>query len=151
MYHLDPFRYFMEGVITTALNPVTIVCTNDDFLRFRAPENVSCREYLFAIHFLFFYFFLYSAISIVFDNQSYTNAFFNPPAGIPPAPGYINNPDAVNTLCEYCSFRSGKEFLNTLEWDISYRWRDFGILIGYLVFNVLLSVIFVWVFRKQWR
>jgi ATP-binding cassette subfamily G (WHITE) protein 2 (SNQ2) len=119
MYHLDPFRYFMEGVITTALAPVTIICTKDDFLRFYAPPGVTCGNY--------------------------TESFLSY------ATGYINNPNAVDQLCEYCSFKTGNEFLNTLEWDIKYRWRDFGILVGYLAFNLILTVIFVWVFRKQWR
>lgn len=45
MYHLDPFRYFMEGIITTSLAPMAIVCTSEDFLRFYAPPNVTCGEY----------------------------------------------------------------------------------------------------------
>ncbi len=68
------------------------------------------------------------------------------------APGYINNPDAVNPdLCEYCQFRTGAEFLNTLEWNIDNRWRYFGILCGYLAFDVILCLVFVYVFRKQNR
>lgn len=67
------------------------------------------------------------------------------------APGYINNMDAVNELCEYCQYSTGNEYLATLEWDVSYRWRDFGILIGYLVFNLFICVVFVYLFRKQSR
>eukprot|EP00026_Physarum_polycephalum_P005669 Phypoly_transcript_05704.p1 GENE.Phypoly_transcript_05704~~Phypoly_transcript_05704.p1 ORF type:complete len:595 (+),score=118.57 Phypoly_transcript_05704:2-1786(+) len=120
VYHLDPFRYFMEGVIGTAMAPLTIVCSNKDFLRFLAPVNQTCGQY-------------------TADFLTY-------------APGYINNPDAMNpTLCEYCQFRSGNQFLNTLEWSVDYRWRDFGIMFGYLAFNLIVSVIFVWLFRKQWR
>lgn len=121
MYHLDPFRYFMEGVITTALDPVTISCRSDDFLRFYAPPGQTCEQY----------------------GQGFLNL-----AGV----GYINNGNATgNTLCEYCSFATGKQFLETLEWSIDYRWRDFGILLGYLGFNVLICLYFVWLFRKQWR
>lgn len=119
MYPLDPFRYFMEGVISTAMAPLVIKCTSGDLLRFKSPPGVTCGDY-------------------VADFLS-------------KAPGYINNPNDVNGLCEYCSFSSGKQFLNTLEWSIDHRWRDFGILFGYLGFNLLISVIFVWLFRKQWR
>jgi len=120
MYPLDPFRYFMEGVITTALGPVTIRCTNDDFLKFFAPPGETCGTYM--------------------------QAFLDT------APGYIANPNATgNTLCEYCQYSTGTEFLDTLEWHIDNRWRDFGILIGYLLFNVLLCLVFVYIFRRQWR
>jgi ABC-type multidrug transport system ATPase subunit len=122
MYHLDPFRYFMEGVITTALAPVTIKCKDDDLLKFMAPPGETCG--------------------------SYTKDFLSY------ATGYIANPDSLGTandLCGYCQFSTGTQFLQTLEWDIKYRWRDFGILVGYLAFNVILCLIFVYLFRKQWR
>jgi len=119
MYPLDPFHYFMEGVITTSLAPVTVVCSDGDFYKFNAPAGQTCGEY--------------------------TASFLTS------APGYVANPNATGELCDYCSYATGNQFLATLEWDISHRWRDFGILIGYLVFNLGLSVVFVYVFRKQWR
>lgn len=122
MYPLDPFHYFMEGIITTALGPVTISCNNDDFLRFLAPPGQTCGEYAAAF-------------------LSY-----------PGVTGYIGNPNATGSeLCKYCQFSTGNEFLNTLEWSESHRWRDFGILAGYLAFNVIICLFFVWLFRKQWR
>lgn len=66
--------------------------------------------------------------------------------------GYINNPETMNPeFCEYCLYKSGNEFLDTLDWTVDHRWRNFGIIVGYLLFNLILSTILVYLFRKQKR
>lgn len=68
------------------------------------------------------------------------------------ATGYINNPAASGSdLCEYCMYKSGDDYLATLGWNVNNRWRDFGLLTTYWVFNMFLGVIFVHIFRKQKR
>lgn len=47
MYFLDPFTYFLEGVISTALAPIEIICDSKDFIRFAPPPNQTCAEYPF--------------------------------------------------------------------------------------------------------
>lgn len=65
--------------------------------------------------------------------------------------GYINNPESINTLCEYCPYINGNDYLSTYDWDVSNRWRNFGIMLAYLVFNLAVCVGFVQLFRKQIR
>jgi ABC-type multidrug transport system ATPase subunit/ABC-type multidrug transport system permease subunit len=121
MYPLDPFHYFVEGIVSTALAPVKVVCNSDDFYRMYAPPNQTCGEYL--------------------------TAFFQ--SG---ATGYLNNPEATgNTLCEYCQYKSGAEFLATIDYSVDHRWRDFGLLWAYLAFNIIVCIVFVHIFRKQSR
>ena len=52
------------------------------------------------------------------------------------AGGYLTNPDST-TACQFCSFRTTDEFLD-LSFNIKYsnRWRDVGIFIVFIAFNV---------------
>ncbi|KAF9585985.1 hypothetical protein BGW38_010677 [Lunasporangiospora selenospora] len=61
------------------------------------------------------------------------------------ATGYINNPSATSG-CEYCVYSKGQDFYHGLSMDFANRWRDFGIIWIYIVFNivmVLLAIRFV--------
>ncbi|KAI9264255.1 ABC-2 type transporter-domain-containing protein [Phascolomyces articulosus] len=52
--------------------------------------------------------------------------------------GYIANPDAVGTICQYCPYKSGKEFYSKqYGWSESHQWRNFAIMIAFGVFNIL--------------
>lgn len=51
LYHLNPFRYFMEGIIGNALGPLSIECSTEDFLKFSAPAGISFLQYI-----IYFYF-----------------------------------------------------------------------------------------------
>jgi len=45
MYHLDPFRYFLEGIITTILKPVVVTCNERDLYTYLVPPGQTCGEY----------------------------------------------------------------------------------------------------------
>lgn len=66
------------------------------------------------------------------------------------AHGYLKDPSATD-VCEYCQYSSGAQFLNNFEWTMDNRWRDFGLMWAYYVFNVLVFVLFVYINRKQKR
>ncbi|WWD20557.1 hypothetical protein CI109_105033 [Kwoniella shandongensis] len=53
---------------------------------------------------------------------------------------YINNPDATSD-CQYCQYSVGQSFFTPLEISFSTRWRDFGIFICYVVFNILVLLV----------
>ena len=73
-------------------------------------------------------------------------AFFNPPEGQTcveyagdwvtsvAGKGYLINPDA-NADCGYCPYRSGDEYLATLNVDPRDKWRDFGIFLVFVFTN----------------
>lgn len=42
---MDPFRYFTEGIMSTAIDPIQIKCTSADLYRFYAPAPQTCEEY----------------------------------------------------------------------------------------------------------
>ncbi|KAF8305589.1 hypothetical protein DL93DRAFT_2172546 [Clavulina sp. PMI_390] len=74
---------------------------------------------------------------------------FNPPSGqqcydyaqsyISSVGGYINNPNATSA-CEYCAYASGDEFYKAINISFGNRWRDIGIFIGFVAFNIILTI-----------
>ncbi|PPR00573.1 hypothetical protein CVT24_005458 [Panaeolus cyanescens] len=63
------------------------------------------------------------------------------------AGGYLTNPDATSA-CQFCSVRTSDEFLG-LAFNIYYdnHWRNFGIMIAFIVFNIALVYAMTYVFR----
>ncbi|ODN86072.1 ATP-binding cassette transporter [Cryptococcus wingfieldii CBS 7118] len=54
--------------------------------------------------------------------------------------GYLNNPDSTGD-CQFCQYRTGEAFFTPLEIEFGTRWRDFGIFICYVVFNILVLLV----------
>ncbi|KAH7310275.1 putative ABC multidrug transporter [Rhexocercosporidium sp. MPI-PUGE-AT-0058] len=67
------------------------------------------------------------------------------------APGYLLNPNATDS-CQYCSIRNGDIFLAGANIFYSERWRNFGILWAFIIFNFFAAIVLYYVFRvKNWR
>ncbi|KAI8376507.1 ABC-2 type transporter-domain-containing protein [Radiomyces spectabilis] len=65
--------------------------------------------------------------------------------------GYLEDPNATGT-CNYCQYSAGNDYYETrIGWHFDNRWRDFGILCAYYVFNVFAFMFFVYLFRKARR
>ena len=90
------------------------------------------------------------------DSES---SIFDPPAGqscqqyLAPylgagAPGTLQNPDATSQ-CRYCALSNADQFLagSGISWDD--RWRNFGIMWAYVVFNLLGAVALYYFFRVR--
>ncbi|KAG2233508.1 hypothetical protein INT48_003379 [Thamnidium elegans] len=122
MYWLDPFHYYIEGLAVNELENLKVICTEDDLFRFTPPDGQTCGEY--------------------------TASFFNTGA-----PGYIANPDAVSPeQCGYCTYKSGPEFYETqLGWSAANKWRNFGVLLAFFIFNILFFLVLVYWKRKGRR
>ncbi|KAI9272447.1 ABC-2 type transporter-domain-containing protein [Sporodiniella umbellata] len=120
MYWLDPFHYYIEGLVVNEMGGTKITCTEGDLITFNAPPGSTCGDY--------------------------TKNFFSYGAT-----GYLANPNATEN-CGYCSYSSGEEFFSTrFGWDVSHKWRNFGILVAYYVFNCLVFILFVFLLRKAKR
>ncbi|KAF8069190.1 pleiotropic drug resistance ABC transporter [Lyophyllum atratum] len=61
--------------------------------------------------------------------------------------GYVTNPSSTSS-CDFCAFATTDQFLG-LSFNIfySHHWRNFGILIGYIIFNIAAIYIFTYLFR----
>ncbi|KAH8727674.1 opaque-specific ABC transporter CDR3 [Phaeosphaeriaceae sp. PMI808] len=62
------------------------------------------------------------------------------------AGGFLRDPKAVNE-CQYCQMDSTNQFLLRIHSSWDTRWRDFGLLWVYVVFNVAGAIGLYWLFR----
>lgn len=60
--------------------------------------------------------------------------------------GYLEDPGATGN-CSYCSFDSTNQFLSEISSSYSHRWRNFGIMWVYIIFNVFMAVFLYWLVR----
>ncbi|GAA5811509.1 hypothetical protein MFLAVUS_004946 [Mucor flavus] len=65
--------------------------------------------------------------------------------------GYIGNPNSTD-FCDYCQYTTGNDYYESrLGWSFDNRWRNFGILWIFTLFNVAVFVVLTYLFRKQKR
>ncbi|KAK4705806.1 hypothetical protein P7C70_g397, partial [Phenoliferia sp. Uapishka_3] len=62
------------------------------------------------------------------------------------AAGYLANPDDTSN-CGYCQMSSGSDYISTLGYSYSHRWRDWGIFIIFVLSNIGAIFIATWVIR----
>jgi ABC-type multidrug transport system permease subunit len=81
---------------------------------------------------------------------------FNPPSGqtcgqfmhnyISAYGGYVENP-AATANCSFCSVSDTNKYLADLSSSYSHRWRNFGIMWAFILFNAFGAVFFYWLAR----
>ncbi|KAJ5679477.1 hypothetical protein N7462_007721 [Penicillium macrosclerotiorum] len=85
---------------------------------------------------------------------------FNPPANstcyeyaasfLSQDPGYLTNPNATSS-CGYCKFSYGDDYAATLDYYQKDRWRDWAVLLGWCLANMLGIWFFTWLYRVKLR
>jgi ABC-type multidrug transport system permease subunit len=86
---------------------------------------------------------------------------FDPPSGrtcgqylaayLSRAPGALENPDATSS-CRYCSLSNADQFVAGSNIFWSEKWRNYGIVWAFIVFNAFIAVLTYWLFRvKKWK
>jgi ATP-binding cassette subfamily G (WHITE) protein 2 (PDR) len=64
------------------------------------------------------------------------------------APGTLANPDAT-TDCSYCGLRVADQYLNGSNIYWSERWRNFGLMWAYIIFNIAVATFLYYFFRVR--
>ncbi|KAH6986602.1 ABC-2 type transporter [Ilyonectria destructans] len=110
-----------------------------------------------------FSYWLSAVVSTVLSNREVTcsdteTSIFDPPAGqtcaqyladyLETAPGRLQNPDATDK-CQYCSLQVADQFLVRSDIYWNERWRNFGIVWAYVVFNIFIAIITYYLFRVK--
>jgi ATP-binding cassette subfamily G (WHITE) protein 2 (PDR) len=72
----------------------------------------------------------------------YMNEYIN----VYKAGGYLQFPNATDT-CSYCALDSTNQFLTLINSSYSHRWRNFGILWSFIIFNMFGAVFLYWLAR----
>ena len=60
--------------------------------------------------------------------------------------GYLQNEQATSD-CQYCTYDDSNVFLSGVSISYSDRWRNFGILWAFIIFNIVMAVFFYWLVR----
>lgn len=60
--------------------------------------------------------------------------------------GYLID-DNSTSQCEYCPLKTTDDFLDAISASYANRWRDFGIGMAYIIFNIIAAVGFYWLIR----
>ncbi|KAI9095938.1 ABC-2 type transporter-domain-containing protein [Phlyctochytrium arcticum] len=115
LYHINPFHYFVEGIIGNEVGGINVQCTGPDVTRIIPPTGSTCSAYL--------------------------SPFFS--AG---GPGQLIS-GSTTDVCEYCVLKLGDDFMAQLGWSYSHRWRNFGILIAFWAFNLMMVMFLVRMYR----
>ena len=88
-------------------------------------------------------------------------AYFNPPAGQTCAQfagdfvtsvgrGYLTNPEAT-TACGYCQFKDGTEYMRSLNYEPSDKWKYLPIFLAFCISNWALVYFFIYTVRvRHW-
>ncbi|KAH0522825.1 hypothetical protein TsFJ059_006614 [Trichoderma semiorbis] len=88
-------------------------------------------------------------------------SIFNPPSGqtcgeylapfLQQAPGQLQNPSSTSD-CAYCQLSNADQYLAGSEIFWSDRWRNYGIVWAYIVFNIFTAITLYYLFRvKKWN
>ncbi|KAL6887228.1 ABC-2 type transporter domain-containing protein [Trichoderma longibrachiatum] len=88
-------------------------------------------------------------------------SIFNPPSGqtcgeylapfLQQAPGQLQNPSSTDQ-CRYCQLSNADQYLAGSEIFWSDRWRNYGIVWAYIVFNICTAITLYYLFRvRKWN
>lgn len=117
MYRVSPLTYFVGGMLATGIGRAPVTCSGNEIVRFQTFPGKSCGEYMQGF------------IQALGDNG-----------------GYLLNP-AANELCEYCPMKSSDTYLSMVDVSYTQRWRNWGIIWAYPVFNVAMAFLLYYVCR----
>ncbi|TDZ72098.1 Brefeldin A resistance protein [Colletotrichum trifolii] len=87
-------------------------------------------------------------------------AHFVPPSGrtcyqyaadfLATSPGYLVNPNGTET-CDFCKYSTRSDYLDTLDYSYSDRWRNWAVLVGWCLANFLLIWFVTWLTLIKYR
>ncbi|KAF9891934.1 hypothetical protein FE257_002897 [Aspergillus nanangensis] len=119
MYRVNPFTYMASSFLSATLANAPMHCSDTEILSFAAPQNQSCGQFM----------------------APYISA----------NGGGVLNPDVMGGLgsdhCQFCTMTDTNQFLAGVGANWSTRWRDFGIVWAFIVFNTAGAIFLYWLCR----
>lgn len=46
MYNVNPFRYLVDGLLSTTLANTLVTCASNEYLDFQSPANMTCADFM---------------------------------------------------------------------------------------------------------
>ncbi|KAI1333509.1 ABC-2 type transporter-domain-containing protein [Xylariaceae sp. FL0016] len=117
MYRVSPFTYLVSAMLSTALANTNVQCAANELLKFNAPVGQTCAQYM--------------AKQI----EMMGNGYVTPET------------QDLSTGCLYCPTSDSNAYLKQSKIVYSERWRNFGIMWVYVIFNIFGALFFYWLTR----
>lgn len=124
MYRISPFTYLVSGMLSTAVANTDIVCADNEYLKMQPPNGQSCGEYLNP------YIFGYE-----FGGEQ-----------VAPTGGYLMDSNATSD-CMLCPMQSTNMYLAGVSSYYEDRYRNFGLMWVYCIFNIVAALGLYWLVR----
>lgn len=124
MYRVSPFTYWISGIVATELHGREVICSDREMTPFDPPSGMTCGQYLGGI------------------GQKIAAATGQAPFGT------LQNPND-SSACEYCPLSVADQFLEPSHIMWSERWRNFGIVWAYVIFNIFMAIVLYYIFRVR--
>ncbi|KAL4903558.1 hypothetical protein BDW74DRAFT_185970 [Aspergillus multicolor] len=119
MYRASPLTYLLGGMLAAGLARTPVTCTSLELIAVQIPPSASTNETC--------------------------GTYLAPYMQL--AGGEVYNPDSTET-CHFCPMASSDAFLASVAVKYSERWRDFGLMWVYIVFNAVAALGLYWLLRK---
>lgn len=126
MYRVSPFTYIVSGLLSVAVANSEVRCASNEFLHFD-PLNGTCAEFM----------------------RNYINGTTIPGLGrIPGAGGYLRpDTESSRSNCAFCPIKDTNIFLQGAHANYNDRWRNFGLIFVYIIFNIIAALFVYWAVR----
>lgn len=124
MYRVSPFTYLVSGMLSTAVANTDIVCAANEFVLVDPPNGQTCAEYL----------------------GDYINGYMYQGETYMPMGGYLEDRNATSQ-CQFCPMESTNMYLGSVKSLYEERYRNFGIMWVYVVFNIFGALFLYWLVR----
>lgn len=116
--------YIVNAIAAAGVSGRTVTCAQNELSMFQPLGNTTCGQYM----------------------ERYLEAL-----NAIGAAGSLTNPDATDN-CAYCTLKVADQFLVARDVEYDQRWRNFGLIWVYIVFNVVFAVVIYYLLRvRRWR
>lgn len=124
MYRISPFTYLVSGMLSTAVANTEIVCAANEFILVEPPNGQTCAEYL----------------------DDYIKGYVFQGETFNPTGGYLEDVNATSQ-CQLCPMQSTNMYLAGVRSFYSERYRNFGLMWVYIIFNIAAALALYWLVR----
>ena len=124
MYRISPFTYLVSGMLSTAVANTNIVCADNEFILIDPPRGQTCAEYL----------------------DDYIKGYVFQGETFDPTGGYLQDVNATSQ-CQLCPMQSTNMYLAGVRSFYSERYRNFGLMWVYVIFNIAAALALYWLVR----
>ncbi|PWN52595.1 hypothetical protein IE53DRAFT_405048 [Violaceomyces palustris] len=123
VYWTNPISYYVQGQVANLLHSLPVTCNDADLAKFYAPPGQTCQDY-------------------AGEWAESTGGYLVQATTATATPGQS---------CGYCQYGVGDQFASVLSSEWASRWRNFGVVTAYVVFQLAAAFFCYWYFTEKGR